>query len=214
VARLLWIPSAQPDSLYPAVPIVLELVRRAHRLTVLCAARSEAAFDSLGLEFRPARQLVAVAAPSREEGGAGKLAWHARYLRALFADTRGELAAGTFDAVMVDPLEPGADFAAEAAGVPSFSYVHWRPNEAGADVPFCFHFWDGTGNAAAAFVEWWNEQRALAQAPVAGPARANERRSSANRCACEVKRRTRARQSRAAVCRGRHAIAPRHAVAG
>jgi hypothetical protein len=161
VARILWVSSAQPGSLYPAVPIGLELVRRGHRLTVLCAARSQATFDSLGLEFRPARQLGALVDPSPEEGRAGKHAWHARYVRALYGDTRSELAGGAFDAVMVDPLEPGADFAAEAAGVPSFSYVHWRPNEGGADVPFCFHFWDGAGSAAAAFAEWWNTQRAL-----------------------------------------------------
>lgn len=161
MARILWIPSAQPGSLYPAVPIALELVRREHAMTVLCAARSQAAFDSLGLEFRPARQLAAVEAPSREHGRAGKLAWHARYVRALYADTRSELATGAFDAVMVDPLEPGADFAAEAAGIPSFSYVHWRPNERGADIPFCLHFWNGAGSAAAAFVDWWNEQRAV-----------------------------------------------------
>lgn len=165
MARILWIPSAQPGSLYPAVPIALELRRRGHRLTVLCAARPQATFDSLGLEFRAARRLAAVAAPSGEEGRAGKLAWHARYVRALYADTLRELAVGAFEAVMVDPLEPGADFAAEAAGIPSFSYVHWRPNERGADVPFCFHFWDGAGSAATAFVEWWNEQRALVGLP-------------------------------------------------
>ena len=161
MARILWVPSAQPGSLFPAVPIALELVERGHQLEVLCAARLRAAFDSLGLECRPARQVGALAAPSREDGRAGKLAWHARYARALFADTRGALSAGAFDAVMLDPLEPGADFAAEAAGVPSFSYVHWRPDEVGVDVPFRFHFWDGAGNAAAAFVEWWNQQRAL-----------------------------------------------------
>ena len=161
MSRILWIPSAQPRSLFPAVPIALELVERGHQLTVLCAARSQAAFASLELELRPARQVGALAAPSREDGRAGKLAWHAHYVCALFADTRGALSAGAVDAVMVDPLEPGADFAAEAVGVPSFSYVHWRPDEVGVDVPFRFHFWDGAGSAAAAFVAWWNEQRAL-----------------------------------------------------
>jgi UDP:flavonoid glycosyltransferase YjiC (YdhE family) len=161
VARILWIACAQPGSLYPAVPIALELARRGHELTVLCEPSSRATFERLGFAFRPARELAAVEPPEAGGGRAGKLAWHSRYVRALYADTSRALAAAPVDAAMVDPLEPGADFAAEAAGVASFSYVHWRMSETGADVPFCFHFWDGERPAEEAFVEWWNEQRAL-----------------------------------------------------
>jgi hypothetical protein len=161
MVRILWIPSAQPGSLFPAMPIALALVERGHQLTVLCAARSQAAFDSLGLEVRPARQLGALAAPSTEDGRAGKLAWHARLCpRPLRGHPRRALRRGVRRR-MVDPLEPGADFAAEATAVPSFTYVHGRPDEAGADVPFRFHFWEGARGAAAAFVDRWNEQRAL-----------------------------------------------------
>jgi hypothetical protein len=99
------------------------------------------------------RELAAVEPPARGSGSAGKLAWHGRAVAALYADTRRALAAGAFDAAMIDPLEPGADFAAEAAGVPSFSYVHWRMSETGADVPFCFHFWDRSRPAESSFVE-------------------------------------------------------------
>ena len=161
MARILWVASAEPGSLYPAVPVALELARRGHRLTALCEAPSQATFEGLGFELRPASELAAVEPPSLAGGRAGKLAWHAHYVRALYADTSRELAAGAFDAVLVDPLEPGADFAAEAAGVPSCSYVHWRMSEIGADVPFCFHFWDRASPAGEAFVAWWNEQRAL-----------------------------------------------------
>ena len=161
MARILWVACAEPGSLYPAVPLALGLVRRGHDLTVLCEPGSRETFASLGLAFEPARELSSVEPPERGGGRAAKLAWHARYVRALYADTSRALAAGAFDAVMVDPLEPGADFAAEAAGVPSFSYVHWRMKETGADVPFCFHYWDRTRPAEEAFVEWWNEQRAL-----------------------------------------------------
>lgn len=165
MGRILWVACAQPGSLYPVVPITLELARRGHRLTVLSEPASRLTFESLGLEFRPTEELAAYLAefePAAHTGGrAAKLAWHAGYVRALYADTARELSRGAFDAVMVDPLEPGADFAAEAAHVPSFSYVHWRMSETGADVPFCFHFWDRERPASAAFVDWWNNQRAL-----------------------------------------------------
>jgi UDP:flavonoid glycosyltransferase YjiC (YdhE family) len=94
-----------------------------------------------------------------------KLRWHAGYAPALFADATAELESRRYDAVMVDPLEPGADFAAEAVAVPSFSYVHWRMDELGADVPFCFHLWDRETPAEDAFVGWWNELRARVGLP-------------------------------------------------
>lgn len=165
VGRLLWVACAEPGSLYPALPIALELRRRGHDLTALCGPEARPIFESLGFRFRPTTELAAALAafdPAAHGGGReARLAWHAGYVRALCADTTAELLREAFDAVMVDPLEPGADFAAEAAGVPSFSYVHWRMNETGADVPFCFRFWDGERLAADAFVDWWNEQRAL-----------------------------------------------------
>lgn len=165
MGRLLWVACAEPGSLYPALPIALELQRRGHDLTVLCGPAARPTFESLGFRFRPTTELAATLSafdPAAYGGGRdARLAWHAGHVRALYADTAARLAAEKFDAVMVDPLEPGADFAAEAAGVPSFSYVHWRMNETGADVPFCFRFWDGARPASEAFVDWWNEQRAL-----------------------------------------------------
>ena len=161
MARILWIASTQAGSLFPAVPIALELSRRGHELTALSAPGSQKTFQALGFEVRPTGELASVEPPERGGGRAAKLGWHARYVRALYADASRTLAAGAFDAVMVDPLEPGADFAAEAAGARSFSYVHWRMNETGADVPFCFHYWERTRPPEEAFVAWWNEQRAL-----------------------------------------------------
>lgn len=163
MGRILWIPAFQPGSYFPAVPIALELAARGHDVTVLCEAVSESTFSSLGFDFRPATSLDEYLGETNLRGAdrTAKLRWHAGYARALFADATRELAAGRYDGVMVDPLEPGADFAAEAAGVPSFSYVHWAMDETGADVPFCFHLWDRQRPPAEAFVEWWNEQRAL-----------------------------------------------------
>lgn len=161
MARVLWIPCAEPGSLYPAVPIALELARRGHDMTVLCQPGSRRMFERLGFEFRPTRELATVQPPRPDGGRAAKLAWQARSVCALYADTSQALAAGAFDAVLVDPLETGGGFAAEAAGVPSVSYVHWRMSETGADIPFCFHFWNRGQPAEEAFVAWWNEQRAL-----------------------------------------------------
>ena len=164
--RILWIPSYQPGSYFPAVPIALELARRGHELTVLCEAGSEHAFGALGFGFHPTSRLDAYRAEAeRPVDREAKRRWHAGYAPALFADVTAELGARRHDLVMVDPLEPGAEFAAEAASVPSFSYVHWRMDETGADVPFCFHLWDRERPAAEAFVEWWNELRALVGLP-------------------------------------------------
>jgi UDP:flavonoid glycosyltransferase YjiC (YdhE family) len=147
------------------MPIVLELRQRGHEVTVLCGPSTEPLFGTYGFPFRPALELerrISAFDPARYGGGrAAKLAWHAEYVQGLFADTARELEKGAFDAVMVDPLEPGAEFAVEAAGPLSFSYVHWRMDESGADVPFRFHFWDGEDDPVRAFVAWWNEQRAL-----------------------------------------------------
>lgn len=163
--RILWVACSQPGSLYPAVPIVLELVRRGHAVTALCDGASQPTFESLGVPFRPRRELdrhlAGFDAAAHGGGRSAKLAWHARYVEALYADAHRELADGAYDTLMFDPLEPGADFAAEAAGVPSFSYVHWRMSETGPDVPFRFHLWAGDRPADESFVDWWNAQRAL-----------------------------------------------------
>jgi UDP:flavonoid glycosyltransferase YjiC (YdhE family) len=58
VARILWIACARPGSLFPAVPIALELSRRGHELTALCEPRSQTMFESLGFAFRPAGELA------------------------------------------------------------------------------------------------------------------------------------------------------------
>ena len=89
MARILWIPSFQPGSYFPAVPIALELVARGHTLTVLCEAASEGRFRSLGCDFRPTTELDALRSVPTPSGGDPdtKRRRHARYVRALFADT-------------------------------------------------------------------------------------------------------------------------------
>jgi UDP:flavonoid glycosyltransferase YjiC (YdhE family) len=165
MARILWVACAKPGSLFPAVPIALELTRRGHELTVLCVPSSQKTFESLGLGFRPARELARHL--RRFDFGAydsirdARSAWHAGSVRALHTDARRELDAGAYDAAMVDPLQPGGEFACEASGAPSFSYVHWRMAEVGLDTWFRIRIWDRTSPGAKAFVEWWNEQRAL-----------------------------------------------------
>lgn len=162
---ILWIACAEPGSLYSAVPIAQELARRGHELTVLSGPETRAAFESLGLAFRPAEEVAAHQAgfDARDfaDRRAALAAWHRAYVRSLYADTHRELERGDYAAAMIDPLEPGANFAAEAAGVPFFSYVHWRMRETGLDTPFWFRFWDRERPGPEAFVEWWNAQRAL-----------------------------------------------------
>lgn len=149
MSSILWVACAEPGSLYPAVPLAQELARRGHELTVLAEPGARAAFESLGLGFRPAEELAA-----RGEG-------HGGYVRALYADTRRELEHGGYDVALIDPLEPGANFAAEATGVPYCSYVHWRMRETWLDTPFWFRVWDRERPGREAFLEWWNAQRAL-----------------------------------------------------
>jgi UDP:flavonoid glycosyltransferase YjiC (YdhE family) len=164
VARILWVACAEPGSLFPAVPIALELTRRGHELTVLSVPGSQKRFESLGFRFRPTRELArhlrAFDFGAYDSIRDASSASHAGSVRALYADARLELSAA-YDAAMVDPLEPGGGFACEASGTPSFSYVHWRMAEAGVDTWFRCRVWDGASPGAEAFVEWWNEQRTL-----------------------------------------------------
>src|SRR5579859_384757 len=163
MARIVWVPAYQPGSLYPAVPIVLELLRRGHRVTAICESRSEPFMRSLGCEFRPTSQLgeylsrtgrpAPVPAAMRE--------WHDGYVAAHFKDLVTGLAAAPQDLLLVDALEIAGGFAAEAAGLPWSSYVHFAMDEAGVDTPFSFHFWDRTSPAAPAFVNWWNGLRTM-----------------------------------------------------
>jgi UDP:flavonoid glycosyltransferase YjiC (YdhE family) len=108
MARILSVACANPGSLFPAVPIALELTRRGHELTVLCVPSSQKTFESLGLGFRPARELARHL--RRFDFGAydsirdARSAWHAgsvrqgrrhravRGLLGLTADARGALA--------------------------------------------------------------------------------------------------------------------------
>ena len=162
MGEILWVPAFQAGSYFPAVPIVLELQRRGHQVTALCEAGSEPTFRSLGCDFRPTacgdRYLAGFAS-----GGSDTAAQRRRlagYVPNLFEDVARELAAAPYDAVMADPLETGADLAAEARGVAWFSYVHFAMDETGADVPFCFRYWTRERPAPEEFVDWWNELRA------------------------------------------------------
>ncbi len=162
MARLLWIPSFQPGSLFPAVPIVLELLRRGHDVIALCEAGSEAFLSSLGCGFRCVRRVDHYQARAGRPAPtpAAKRLWQVRYAAALFEDVSEELTRSAYDLVMADPLELGAGFAAEAAGAPWCSYVHFAMDETGADTPFSFHLWVRSRPAADEFVDWWNDLRA------------------------------------------------------
>jgi UDP:flavonoid glycosyltransferase YjiC (YdhE family) len=70
VARILWIACAQPGSLFPAVPIALELSRRGHELTALCEPRSQTMFESLGFAMRERHCIPAALAHSTATYGA------------------------------------------------------------------------------------------------------------------------------------------------
>ena len=63
MARILWGACSQPGSLYPAIPIVTELLRRGHDVTALCDAASEPTFRALGCHFRAALRAGAVTRP-------------------------------------------------------------------------------------------------------------------------------------------------------
>jgi UDP:flavonoid glycosyltransferase YjiC (YdhE family) len=160
MAEILWGACSQPGSLFPAVPIILELQRRGHVVTALCDPTSEPTFRALGCRFRVAARADAEPPPVRPATPATKADYLARCSGALFADTTETLAPGKVEVVLADALETGLSFAAEAAGVPCVSYVHWGMNECGPDIPFCFHLWDRREPAEVAFAAWWNGLRA------------------------------------------------------
>lgn len=166
MASILWGASAQPGSLFPAIPIVLELQRRGHTITALSDPPAATTFLALGCDFWPASRAAAVTRPAAPIGRAAKADWWARYSLALHQDTNDAMQSARFDAVLADPLETGVGFAAEAAGIPYCSYVHWGLNERGPDVPFCFHLWDQHEPVDAAFSTWWNRLRTSAGLPV------------------------------------------------
>lgn len=159
--RVLWVACAQPGSLFPAVPIVQELVSRGHQVTAIADGAARETFRALGLGFVPAtgRDEVGEIGAGDPDLGARR-AWHRAYVQGWFADVTGALAAQRYDVVLADPLEPGAAFAAEVAGVPYVSYAHWAMDQTGPDLFFATHLWDGVADAADAFVEFWNDQRA------------------------------------------------------
>ncbi|HET7311255.1 MAG TPA: nucleotide disphospho-sugar-binding domain-containing protein [Mycobacteriales bacterium] len=160
MTRVLWCPCYEPGSYFPAVPIALELRRRGHDVVVLCEPASEQAFRDLGFDFRTTSRTVEYAATAaRPTDRTTKRQWMAGSIRAYYSDVLAELASSSYDLVLTDPLETGADFAAEAAGVPWASYAHFAMNENGADVPFMFHLWDREAPAEEAFIDWWTELR-------------------------------------------------------
>jgi hypothetical protein len=163
--RLLWGASAQPGSLFPAVPLVLELLRRGHQVTALSDPDAESTFRALGCMFLPERRAQMVPPPARPLTRESKARWWRDYALAVFADTEDALRDGSYDLVLADPLEPGLDFAAESLGVPYCSYVHWGLDECGPDVPFSHHLWDGETPVDRAFAAWWNELRDQAGLP-------------------------------------------------
>lgn len=161
MARLLWVACDQPGSLFPAVPLVCELLRRGHTVDAICTASSRTTFEGLGCSFTATPRLdryLATVPPGR--GPEDKRRWQAGYAAALFDDVCERLAGGRFDAALVDPLEVGGGFAAEAAGLPWLSYVHFAMDETGLDVPFGYHFRRPGEPAVEDFVTWWNELRA------------------------------------------------------
>jgi len=161
MARILWACCTQPGSLFPAVPIVQELVARGHRVTATAGSASPADFAPLGCDFVPVRHidaLLAEPAPPAADRGLRRER-HRRYAQAMFADVCDALRAQPYDVMLADALETGTAFAAEAMGVPCVSYVHHGMDEVGPDVPFCFHFWDRTEPAEVAFPAFWNDVR-------------------------------------------------------
>lgn len=161
MARILWNLDFEPGSYFPAVPIVQELLGRGHSVTAISEGRAEADVRALGCDFLPATRVSALLprweVPPRDR--AEKSARWKAYGHEMFADVSQALAAGSYDALLADPLELGSGLAAEAAGIPWCSYVHFAMDETGADTPFTFHIWDGAEPADAAFRDWWNSLR-------------------------------------------------------
>ena len=164
MARLLWVPCFEAGSYLPVVPIVRELVARGHQVTCLCVTPAEATFAAVGCGFRPTTRVEIYDPAKRRPLANDPASKRQRYpdtVQRLFDDTLAELRAARYDLALVDPLEPGGGFAAEAAGVPAASYAHYAMDERekGVDVPFSFHFWDRVSPMERAFVDWWNELR-------------------------------------------------------
>ena len=158
--RVLWCPCYQLGSYFPAMPIALELLERGHDVVVLCEPASEQAFRGLGFDFRPTTDTadyVTTTPPPTDRDS--KLQWFAGNVRAYYRDVGAELASAAYDVTLTDPLEPGADFAAESAAVPWASYTHFAIDEVGPDVWFEFHLWDRVTPIGDAFVAWWTGLR-------------------------------------------------------
>ena len=129
MARLLWVADYGLGSCFPIVPIVSELGTRRHEIVMFAGPESEAGeetFRKLGFEFRPNRT---VPASFRLEPESYLDLTHKRA-----ADVLDLLRAESFDAVVVDCLQHGAGLAAEAAGVPWISYIHYAIDESAAMV--------------------------------------------------------------------------------
>src|SRR5579871_5843140 len=167
MAAILWIGDYEPGSYFPAVPIVRTLLARGHAVTAMSDLRAEAAVRALGCDFRPTPPFPA-GPPTTDR--AEKAARWQNYAQALFTAVADELQYG-YGLVLADPLELGGGLAAEAAGVPWCSYVHFAIDETAADTPFRFHLWDQTSPADEAFRTWWNAVRqTLGLAPESRPA--------------------------------------------
>lgn len=164
--QVLWGACAQPGSLFPAIPIVLELMRRGHQVTATASDAGAAdMFRGLGCDFVPQVRASAVPPLSPPVTRAAKFSWFSASASAVCIDVAEVLRQRSFDVVLADPLEIGVDFAAELAGIPACSYVHWGLDEVGPDIPFRFHLWDGDEPIADAFVHWWNGLRAAVGLP-------------------------------------------------
>jgi UDP:flavonoid glycosyltransferase YjiC (YdhE family) len=129
VARLLWVADYGLGSYFPIVPIVSELRTRGHEIVMLAGPEGEVGeetFRALGFEFRPNGTVPASFRLEPES-----------YLDLTLrraADVLDLLRAESFDAVVVDCLQHGAGLAAEAAGVPWISYIHYAIDESAAMV--------------------------------------------------------------------------------
>lgn len=158
--RILWAACPQQGSLFPVVPIVAELLARGHQVTALADGTGADTFASLGVAFMPTKRRDDIGLSDvRSPDISIRHRWHEAYVAAWFDDATEALAGSPFDAVLADPLEPGATLAAEAAGIANASYAHWAIDHSGADVFFATHLWDREGDPTDSFIDFWNRQR-------------------------------------------------------
>lgn len=157
MSRILWAAEYHLTCCFPAVPVALELRRRGHEIVILSVPESRATFEDLGFGFRANRRFPAYdfsrrettpITPEEEFSSEKFWKWWRHRVRDQFTDVDELLRSEHYDLLFSKSclMLCGSGFAAERAGVPWVSYIH-----------FCF---DETEPTPLGLPDAWNRLRA------------------------------------------------------